>query len=181
MKVSVCSNNLPYGNKGQMIFPANKGDAGHDLVAHSHPRIVGDCYIQSLFTSIKYIEYDTNITLKPSEDNYGDYELFTLVYPRSSISDFNLSLCNSVGVIDSGYRNTIKIRFNYLPQPENYVLFKEKHFLMSVDSSKIYKKGDKIAQLIFANHVHPKINYVDNMDDAKSSERGMGGFGSTGK
>ena len=159
MKVSVCSNNLPYGNKGQMIFPANKGDAGHDLVAHSHPRIVGDCYIQSLFTSIKYIEYDTNITLKPSEDNYGDYELFSLVYPRSSISDFNLSLCNSVGVIDSGYRGEIIVKFHC-----NTNLYS-------------YNVGDRVAQLIIMPYPQVEFEEVEELSD---TDRGAGGFGSTG-
>ena len=169
---------MPYGNKGEMVFPENRGDVGYDLVAYSHPRIEGDCYQTNFFKSIKYIEYDTNISLEPETDQYGDYETFALLYPRSSISNFNLSLSNSVGIIDCGYRNTIKVRFNYLAQPENYRIFKEKHILLSVDSSRIYQKGDKIAQLAFARPVHPKINYVDKLD---GSQRGLGGFGSTGK
>ena len=178
ISMKICNNNMPYGDKGQIIPPQNEGDVGSDLLAYSHPRIVGDCYVNNLFSSIRFIEYDTNVALQPDKDEYGDYEIFSLLYPRSSISDYNLSLCNSVGIIDSGYRNTIKVRFNYLPQPENYVLFKDKHFLISVDSSKIYAKGDKIAQLVFAKHIHPKINYIKNLSD---SQRGNDGFGSTGK
>ena len=99
-------------------------------------------------------------------------------YLRFFISEYNLSLCNSVGIIDSGYRDTIKIRFNYIAQPENYTTIESGQLLVSVDSARVYKKGDKIAQLVFADHVLPKIQYVNKL---KKSERGMGGFGSTGK
>ena len=138
----------------------------------------GDCYQGNFFKSIKYIEYDTNIALSPDTDEYDDYKNFTFLYPRSSISNLNLSLCNSVGVIDPGYRDTIKVRFNYLPQPENYTIFEGKYILLSIDNSKIYQKGDKIAQLIFAEPIHPKINFIDKLSE---SQRGLGGFGSTGK
>jgi dUTPase len=178
MMIKVCNSNVKYGDKGRLVFPKNRGDVGYDLIAQSSPRIVGDCHISHFFKSLKYIEYDTNISIEPSSDKYGDYDFFTLLYPRSSISDYNLSLCNSVGVIDSGYRNTIKVRFNYIPQPENYTILKEKHLLISVDSSSIYQKGDKIAQLVFAKSVYPKINFVDQLEE---SERNVGGFGSTGK
>ena len=178
MKVNISIDNLPHGKKGELIFPSNKGDAGYDLVAHSHPRICGDCYKANFFKSIQYIEYDTNIIISPETDEYGDYDIFSLLYPRSSISKYNLSLCNSIGVIDSGYRDTIKIRFNYIHQPENYIVIENKHLLLSVDSSRIYQKGDKVAQLIFAKHIHPKISFVKNVD---KTQRGTGGFGSTGK
>ena len=176
--MNICIDNSPYGKKGEVLFPKNDGDVGYDLLAYSHPRIVGDCYRSGLFTSIKYIEYDTNVALQPDSDEYGDYEIFSLLYPRSSISNYNLSLCNSVGIIDPGYRNTIKVRFNYLPQPENYTILEGKHILVSVDSARIYMKGDKLAQLVFGKTIHPKIHYVDKLN---GSDRGLGGFGSTGE
>lgn len=178
MKIKIFNKSSDFAKKGEVLFPSHKGDAGYDMISVSHPRVVGDLYQGSLFKSIKYIEYDTNLIMEPSSDSYGDYEFFSLMYPRSSISKYNLSLCNSVGVIDSGYRDTIKVRFNYIPQPENYLVFQNKFLLVSIDQSKIYQKGDKVAQLIFAKHVHPKVNIVESLS---SSDRGKGGFGSTGK
>lgn len=167
MKVRI----LKKSDLANLSEPAHKGDAGYDIVATSGPKIKGEIYQGKFYKSISYIEYETDIVLDP-DDN-----IFSLLYPRSSISKYNLSLCNSIGVIDTGYRDSIKIRFNYLPQPENYYIMESKNFLVAVDESKIYKKGDKIAQLIFTNHLHPEI-FVDK--NLSKSVRGMGGFGSTG-
>ncbi|MAF25921.1 hypothetical protein CL634_10150 [bacterium] len=176
-KITINNKNLSFGADGDIRSPSNRGDAGYDLVSQSHPKIEGEIYQGYLFKSIKYIEYETNIAIEPGQDDYGDYKMFSFLFPRSSISNYNLSMCNSVGVIDSGYRDTIKVRFNYLPQPENYIILDSKHLLLAIDKSKIYSKGDKIAQLVFANHVHPKINFAKNLGD---SSRDKGGFGSTG-
>lgn len=162
---------------GELLSPHHQGDAGYDIIASSEPKIVGEIYQGYLYKSVSYIEYDTNISIKPSKDSYEDFEFFSLLFPRSSISKYNLSLCNSVGVIDSGYSDTIKIRFNYLPQPENYIVFDQSHLLLGVDQSKIYQKGDKISQLIFCEHIHPKIIAGIELE---SDGRGTGGFGSTG-
>tara|TARA_R110002167_G_scaffold110122_14_gene280456 strand:+ start:78 stop:617 length:540 start_codon:yes stop_codon:yes gene_type:complete len=165
-------------NEGKVDLPQHSGDAGYDLYAASAPKIKGEIYQGYLFKNISYIEYETNISIEPSSDDYSDYDFYSLLFPRSSISKYNLSLCNSVGVIDSGYRDTIKIRFRYIPQPENYSILNEKHLLLGVDNSKIYQKGDRIAQLIFSKHLHPRVEESKNQN---TSSRGKGGFGSTGK
>ena len=58
-----------------------------------------------------------------SMDEYGNYVYYTgvhmaipsgyvgLIFPRSSISKTGLSLRNSVGVIDSGYRGEVMFKF----------------------------------------------------------------------
>jgi dUTPase len=178
MKINICldlNKNLP---KGKIVSPQNKGDAGYDLIAADYPRIVGDIYQGKLYKKIYFLEYDTNISIQPDLDEFGDYEIFTQVFPRSSISKYNLALCNSVGVIDSGYRETIKLRFKYIPQPENYYIINDsQNLLLGIDESMIYSKGDKIGQLIFSKHVHPKIFISKKLDE---TQRGAGGFGSTG-
>lgn len=169
--------NIKKTNFNNLLSPKNKGDVGYDLISNSPPKIVGDLYIEKLYKSIKYIEYDTNVSIEPSSDEYEDFDFFSLLYPRSSISNYNLSLCNSVGVIDSGYRDTIKVRFKYIPQPENYYMLKEGNLLVGVDESRIYQKGNKIAQLVFCKPLYPKIFVKDQLGD---SDRNIGGFGSTG-
>lgn len=164
--------NFSKGNRlAKIASPSHDGDAGYDIVATSNPIVVGEVYQGKFYKSISYIEYETDIIINP------DSKLFSLLFPRSSISKYNLSLCNSVGVIDTGYRSSIKVRFNYLSQPENYYIMESKNFLVAVDESKIYKKGDKIAQIIFTEHVHPSL--IESSIDF-DSERGLGGFGSTG-
>ncbi|MFA5484932.1 MAG: dUTP diphosphatase [Candidatus Pacearchaeota archaeon] len=85
-----------------------------------------------------------------------------LIFPRSSISKTKLRLCNSVGVIDSGYRGEIMFKFN---------LDKDSPFPM-------YNIGDRVGQLMIIPI--PFIEF-EEVDELSESERGVGGFGSTGK
>lgn len=160
-------------NREAIQDPARQGDVGYDLVAATDPVIVGaktDEY-SVYYSHIDYIEYEVDLKISPPEGMYS------LVYPRSSISNKNLSLCNSVGVIDNGYRGKIKIRFNYLIQPEDLLLFSTElsPLAAEVNYEKIYKKGEKIAQLVFCKSVLPSLV----VGDVGETERNTGGFGST--
>ena len=77
---------------------------------------------------VEFISHDVKCKMN---DGSGFY-----VYPRSSISKTPLMMANHVGIIDSGYRDTIKIRFKYIPQPENYTILDGKHMLLAIDNSK---------------------------------------------
>jgi dUTP pyrophosphatase len=85
-----------------------------------------------------------------------------LVFPRSSIRKTDLSLTNCVGVVDSGYRGELQATFR-------------KHKGVA---SKTYEVGDRVAQIMIIPHPEVEFNEVDELSD---SERGEGGFGSTGK
>ena len=84
------------------------------------------------------------------------------VYPRSSTGvKRNLMLANTIGVIDSDYRGEIMM-FIY-----NYG-----------SSDQIIKNGDRLAQLIIQPYQRFDIELVDELDE---TDRGEGGFGSTGR
>jgi dUTP pyrophosphatase len=119
---------------------AKNGDAGLDL----------SCI--SIRTGDGFIEYDTGIALEINEGFVG------LLYPRSSISKYDLILTNSVGVIDSGFRGSVKFRFKQT-------------------GNKIYQLGDKIGQLIIMPY--PLIQ-LKEVDELSNTERGTGGFGHSG-
>lgn len=157
--------------------PIYEGDVGYDVIAASEPKIVGDAFDEG-YKSIDYIEYDLNIKLdgfQPSNSPRED--IYTLVFPRSSVSKYNLVLANSIGVIDSGYRNTLKVRFKYIMQPEDLYMYGN-GILCLVNKNKIYQKGDKICQLVFQKHFHPSFCFVSKLEE--NTERQQGGFGSTG-
>ena len=121
------------------------GDAGLDLVA----------------TNIKenttfQITYGLGIALEIPEGFVG------LVFPRSSIRNTELTLSNSVGVIDSGYRGELQATFNKLN---------------GLDSIS-YNVGDRVCQILIIPY--PQIEFVE-VEDLSNTERGEGGFGSTGK
>jgi dUTP pyrophosphatase len=163
--------NLKVNSKSIVSYPAHQGDAGYDILSSSEPKIVGSKTSSGpYYKSIDYIEYDTNLVIEPSEGFH------TLVFPRSSISKTNLVLCNSVGLIDNGYRGTIKLRFKYIAQPKDISIIMNELFI-EVDQNKIYQVGDKIGQLVFAKTINAEIF---NVDFFGKTSRNEGGFGSTG-
>ena len=84
-----------------------------------------------------------------------------MIFPRSSIgAKTTLRLSNSVGIIDSGYRGELGVLFDNTSN--GYV---DIH------------KGDRIAQLLVMPSYRFQPKVVDILED---SDRGAGGFGSTG-
>tara|TARA_Y100000361_G_scaffold69343_1_gene61205 strand:- start:8668 stop:9213 length:546 start_codon:yes stop_codon:yes gene_type:complete len=167
--------------------PANIGDAGYDIVATSDPIVHGSIYRGLHYTAIYHIEYETDLIIEPeANSDTNEFDFFMLLYPRSSIIKTNLSLANSVGVIDSGYRGKIKVCFKYIAQPEDMKIVEGKSpiggmtkgIVTSVNPQRIYHEGDKIAQLIPCKHNKIYMNKVKHLND---TQRGDGGFGSTGK
>ena len=105
------------------------------------------------------ITYGTDIAIEIPEGFVG------LVFPRSSIRKTHLHLSNSVGVIDSGYRGEIQATFKKVQGISNNAL----------DN---YKVGDRIMQIMIIPH--PPIQF-EEVEELNNTERGEGGFGSTGK
>ncbi len=133
---------------------ANETDAGYDLVTIDEGEFVNDgC-------DIAYIQYRTGISISPPEGYH------TEIFPRSSISKKQLILANGIGLVDGGYRNEVLVRFKYVG-----------HHSFSADASKIYHKGDKIAQLVIRKTEKMDFEFADELD---VTSRNMGGFGSTG-
>ena len=87
-----------------------------------------------------------------------------LIYPRSSISKTNHMLRNHVGVIDSGYRGEVILKFGWFSQADK-------------EPSAVYDKGDRIGQLMLLPY--PQVEFVE-VNNLSNTERGSGGFGSTG-
>lgn len=85
-----------------------------------------------------------------------------LIFNRSSQGKIRVSLANSVGVIDSSYRGTIKV-----------LLVNE-----GVNHYTIRAFDTRIAQLVIVPVVLAQFNIVDSLEE---TERGTGGFGSTDK
>lgn len=119
------------------------GDAGMDL----------NC--THLKTSSNYWEYGTGLAMEIPLGYVG------LVFPRSSISNTDHYLKNSVGVIDAGYRGEIKIRMS-----------------VPILGGTSYGIGERIAQLIIVKL--PWVN-IEEVEELSDTSRGDGGFGSTGK
>ena len=92
-----------------------------------------------------------------------------LLFPRSSNTKKDLILGNSVGVIDSGYRGEVVFKF----KPSATLDIKKE---VGINTFYNYEIGDRIGQIIIMPY--PKVNFVE-VDELSSSDRGVGGFGST--
>lgn len=82
------------------------------------------------------------------------------VRSRSGLANKGVSVLNSPGTIDSDYRGEIKV-----------ILINQS------SASYIVSPGDRIAQLVFNKIEQPELYVVEELS---STERGEGGFGSTG-
>lgn len=84
-----------------------------------------------------------------------------LVFPRSSIVRKDMLMANGVGVVDSNYRGEVTGRFRLSGNLE----FPK------------YGVGERFAQMIIIPY--PEIEFVET-DELSETDRGTGGYGSTG-
>ena len=102
----------------------------------------------------EYAKIRTELHVEIPEGHFG------LLCPRSSMGKRGLGLANTVGIIDSDYRGEIICLVkNYNPYSETV------------------EARDRVAQLVIVPYFCPKIEVVEELTE---TERGDGGFGSTG-
>lgn len=131
-------------------FYAKEGDCGMDLTATSKE-----------FDNDGNVVYGTGLAFEIPEGYVG------LLFPRSSNAKKNLTLCNSVGVLDSGYRGEVFFKFK---PTMNFPIKKD-------SDSIIYEIGDRVGQIIILPY--PYISF-EEVNELSETERGSGGFGSSG-
>ena len=125
---------------------AHDGDAGLDLYALEHVRIGPE----------ERIAVRTGVAVEIPEGHAG------LVLPRSGLARrHGISLVNSPGLIDAGYRGEIEV------------------LIINNDPAEIFRAeaGDRIAQLVIVPVVIADAVEVESLS---GSERAEGGFGSSG-
>ncbi len=127
---------------------AHAGNAGMDVVA------VSKTWIHDLNCWEYGLGFATEIP----------FGMKGIIVPRSSISKYDLIMCNSPAQIDFDYRGEWKVRFKELGNHS--------------DKLKIYNIGDRIAQIFF----EPVLNVpLTETEELTETIRGEGGFGSTTK
>lgn len=134
---------------------AHATDAGYDLYAHSRS-----------YDNDGNVVYGCGVAMEIQKGYVG------LVFPRSSNAKKDLLLSNSVGVIDSGFRGEILFKF----KPSNVIEKPDLAYIPEIISK--YEIGDRIGQIIIMPY--PEIEFVE-VYELSDSERGTGGYGSTGK
>jgi len=113
---------------------------------------------------------DENIEIKPGETVFVHTGIATeipdglvgLIYARSGLAcKRGLAPANCVGVIDSDYRGEIMVALH------NYS-----------NQAQVIEPDERIAQLVIAPYIAAEFEETDSLTD---TDRGAGGFGSTGK
>ena len=109
--------------------------------------------VSSEYIDTEHIKYNFGLAFQIPKGKVG------LIFPRSSCYKQKQLLSNCVGVIDSDYRGEISV-------------------VMIGTSKSSYTTGERVAQIMFIDA--PQIEFVET-DELSTSERGEGGYGSTGK
>lgn len=139
-----------------MPTKAHEDDAGFDLYAPHDFKIEGNCHTKGscLFNfSIASATVDTGVHIAIPKAHVG------MIKSKSGLNVKNG--LTAEGVIDCGYTGSIVVK---LYNHSQY----ERHF----------KKGDKIAQIVVMPISTEGLELVNELED---TERGTGGFGSTGR
>ena len=155
------------------------GDAGMDLVATSR-----------IFDEDGNVVYGTSLAFEIPEGFVG------LLFPRSSNAKKDLTLTNSVGVIDSGYRGEVLFKFKpaaffaddawgepgttgRVSDVFDFTMLPHSFNQDNLEyGCALYQVGDRIGQIIIMPY--PKVTF-EEASELSSTERGEGGYGSTGK
>lgn len=100
--------------------------------------------------------FDTGIAIELPDSYVG------LICPRSGLAyTSGISIVNAPGIIDSGYRGTIKV---------NLINLGDSEFLVDI--------GTRIAQIVVHQVSFPEFQNSPSLSD---TDRGVNGFGSSGK
>ncbi len=150
-------------NKAIMPTKAHATDAGYDLTAISRE-----------YDEFGNVVYHFGLAFEIPKGYAG------LIFPRSSICKQDISLTNAVGVIDAGYRGEVTAKFKAVIRLRGDLFPREDVAIMNHDNwwANIYGIGERIAQLIILPI--PNIE-LEEVDELGRSDRGTGGYGSTGK
>ena len=130
---------------------AHDGDAGMDVYAVEDVRLQ-DCKPTIVSTGL-IAEIPTGYELQ--------------VRPRSGLATKGVTVWNGPGTVDASYRGIIGVVLCYISQNKDETIVK--YFDV--------KKGDRIAQLVLAPVTKAEIVEVKEVSE---TDRGTGGFGSTG-
>lgn len=159
------------------------------IPAYAHTTNAGLDLVATSKTVDEYgnVVYGTGIALEIPNGYVG------LVFPRSSNSKKHLLLTNSVGIIDSGYRGEIMLKYRPSITGVLYKRFKDRLVRLLLGARRTakyrevntetwhlfeYEVGDRVGQLIVLPY--PKVEF-EEVNELSASDRGTGGYGSTGK
>lgn len=126
---------------------------------------------------VNKLDYKICCSAKMVTDKNKIFNTGFYMYPRSSISKTQLRLANSTGIIDAGYRGHLMGMFDVVNIDSNINIHSINHV-----ADFLGKKFDRYVQICAPGLVPILVKIVSSMEElGEETERGSGGFGSTGR
>lgn len=156
-------------------------DAGFDLFAPGNENSIMDdlCFFGPNFINqnpVNKIDFKVICNAKMITDNNKIFNTGYYMYPRSSLSKTHLRLANSTGIVDAGYRGHLIGMFDVVNIPEEVFINKNR------ECDYFGKKYDRYIQICAPGLVPIVVKIVETTEElGEQTERGYGGFGSTGR
>jgi dUTPase len=138
-------------------------DAGFDLF---NP--IRKTFNANQMSSVNKFDHNVVCSAQMITDSNKMYNTGYYMHPRSSVSKTKLRLANATGIIDSGYRGHLMGMFDLIN--------------VSVNEEYVVEKYDRLLQICAPGLVPIVVEVVNSIEELGSqTERGAGGFGSTGR
>jgi dUTP pyrophosphatase len=160
-------------------------DAGFDLFAPGNEGINSDVDTLEFFggghankSSVNKLDFNVCCAAQMMKSDGKCFNTGFYMYPRSSLSKTKLRLSNSVGIIDAGYRGHLIGMFDVVNLTPNSDIPKS----TNKEPDYIGNKFDRYVQICAPGLVPILVEIVNSKEAlGDKTERGIGGFGSTGR
>lgn len=160
--------NAALAHNNKLLTNMSHIDAGFDLFAPETIDFFGPGWPQK--SPVNKLDFKICCAARIHTDNGKNFNTGYYMHPRSSLSKTQLRLANSTGIVDAGYRGHLIGMFDVVNSPPNS------------QSSYSGMKYDRYLQICAPGLVPIMVEIVDSLGDLGSeTERGAGGFGSTGR
>ena len=138
-------------------------DAGFDILNPSKK-----VFYDSQMSSVHKFDHNIVCSAQMITDTNKCYNTGYYMHPRSSLSKTKLRLANATGIIDSGYRGHLIGMFDLVNLYEN--------------EEYVVNRYDRLLQICAPGLVPIVVEIVNTIEELGcETERGAGGFGSTGR
>ncbi len=156
------------------------GNEGNELATYgSNLRFFGTGWDDR--SPINKLDHKICCSARMFTDTGKSYNTGYYMHPRSSLSKTRLRLANSTGIIDAGYRGHLIGMFDVVNIEESVDNHMRQDDIQYNNNEADYwgKKYDRYVQICAPGLCPVVVEIVESLDD--ETERGSGGFGSTGR
>ena len=166
--------NAAIAHNNKLLTNMQHIDAGFDLFSPETIDFFGPGWPQK--SPVNKLDFKICCAARMHADTGKNYNTGYYMHPRSSLSKTQLRLANSTGIVDAGYRGHLIGMFDVVNIPPNPT--------QTADRVSDYSgmKYDRYLQICAPGLVPIMVEIVDSLSDlGDETERGAGGFGSTGR